>query len=67
MVFETPDANGSKFMQFLLTAYTVSYHLRHGWHGHLQDGRFKAKLDEGNDVLLDKRRFRCGKWFSAVC
>ncbi|MFU8780278.1 MAG: transposase, partial [Kiritimatiellia bacterium] len=29
LVFETPDANCSKFMQSLSTAYTVYYNLRH--------------------------------------
>lgn len=42
LVVETPEANCSKFMQSLSTAYTVYYNLRHGRHGHLLDGRFKA-------------------------
>jgi len=49
LVFETPEANCSKFMQSLSTAYTVYYNLRHGRHGHLLDGRYKAKLVEGDD------------------
>ena len=49
LVFETPEANCSKFMQSLSTAYTVYYNLRHRRHGHLLDGRFKAKLVEGDD------------------
>ena len=52
LVFETPEANCSKFMQSLSTAYTVYYNLRHGRHGHLLDGRYKAKLVEGDDYLL---------------
>ncbi len=48
LVFETPEANCSKFMQSLSTAYTVYYNLRHGRHGHLLDGRYKAKLVEGD-------------------
>jgi len=51
LVFETPEANCSKFMQSLSTAYTVYYNLRHDRHGHLFDGRFKAKLVEGDDYL----------------
>jgi REP element-mobilizing transposase RayT len=35
LVFETPSANCSAFMQSLCTAYTVYFNLRHGRHGHL--------------------------------
>ena len=48
LVFETPTANCSAFMQSLLTAYTVYYNIRHQRHGHLFDGRYKAKLVEGD-------------------
>jgi len=57
LVFETPQANCSKFMQSLLTAYTVYYNLRHRRHGHLLDGRFKAKLVEGDEYLLALSRY----------
>ncbi len=57
LVFETPEANCSKFMQSLLTAYTVYYNLRHRRHGHLLDGRFKAKLVAGDDYLLALSRY----------
>jgi REP element-mobilizing transposase RayT len=57
LVFETPEANCSKFMHALLTSYTVYYNLRHGRHGHLLDGRFKAKLVEGDDYLLALSRY----------
>lgn len=57
LVFETPEANCSKFMQSLSTAYTVYYNLRHGRHGHLLDGRFKAKLVDGDDYLLTLSRY----------
>ena len=57
LVFETPEANCSKFMQSLSTAYTVYYNLRHGRHGHLLDGRYKAKLVEGDDYLLALSRY----------
>jgi REP element-mobilizing transposase RayT len=57
LVFETPEANCSKFMQSLSTAYTVYYNLRHGRHGHLLDGRHKAKLVEGDDFLLALSRY----------
>ena len=57
LVFETPEANCSEFMQSVLTAYTVYYNLRHGRHGHVFDGRFKAKLVEGDAYLLALTRY----------
>ena len=57
LVFETPEGNCSKFMQSLSTAYTVYYNLRHGRHGHLLDGRYKAKLVEGDEYLLALSRY----------
>ena len=57
LVFETPDANCSKFMQALSTAYTVYFNLRHGRHGHLLDGRFKGKLVDGDQYLLALSRY----------
>jgi putative transposase len=68
LVFETPSANCSQFMQSLSTAYTVYYNLRHGRHGHLLDGRYKAKVVEGDDYLLALSRYvhlnpvQVGKW-----
>ncbi len=57
LVCETPEGNLSKFMQSLLTAYTVYYNLRHGRHGHLLDGRYKTKLVEGDEYLLSLTRY----------
>ncbi len=57
LVFETPQANCSAFMQSLSTAYSVYYNLRHDRHGHLFDGRFKAKLVEGDAYLLALSRY----------
>lgn len=57
LVFETPGGNCAKFMQSLATAYTVYYNLRHRRHGHLLDGRYKAKLVEGDEYLLALSRY----------
>jgi len=57
LVFETPEGNCAKFMQSLSTAYTVYYNLRHRRHGHLLDGRYKAKLVEGEEYLLALTRY----------
>ena len=57
LVFETPAGNCSKFMQALTTAYTVYYNLRHGRHGHLLEGRYKARLVSGDEYLLKLSRY----------
>lgn len=44
-------------MQSLSTAYTVYSNLRHRRHGHLLDGRYKAKVVEGDDYLLALSRY----------
>jgi len=49
LVLETPAGNLSRFMQSLSTAYTVYFNQRHRRHGHLLDGRYKAKLVSGDD------------------
>lgn len=43
-------------MQSLSTAYTVYYNLRHQRHGHLFDGRYKAKVVEGDPSSPRLRR-----------
>ena len=68
LVLETPEGNLSRFMQKLITAYTVYYNRRHRRHGHLMDGRFKAKLVEGDEYLLKLSRYvhlnpvQVGRW-----
>ncbi len=57
LVVETPRGNCSAFMQSLLTSYTVYFNLRHKRHGHLFDGRFKARLVEGDAYLLGLSRY----------
>ncbi|NQU40001.1 MAG: transposase, partial [Lentisphaerae bacterium] len=57
LVVETPQANCSAFMQSLLTSYTVYFNLRHSRHGHLFDGRYKAKLVQGDAYLLGVSRY----------
>ena len=57
LVFETPEGNISRFMHSMTTAYTVYYNLRHKRHGHLFDGRFKAKLVDGDNYLFALSRY----------
>lgn len=57
LVLETPDTNLSRFMQSLETGYTVYYNLRHRTVGHLFQGRYGAKLIEGDEYLLKLSRY----------
>jgi len=57
LVLETPEGNLGRFMQSLATAYTVYFNLRHSRHGHLLDGRYKAKLVDGDEYLLGLSRY----------
>ncbi|MCG2679943.1 MAG: transposase [Kiritimatiellae bacterium] len=57
LVVETPSANLRKFMQSLETGYTVYYNLRHDTCGHLFQGRYRAKLVEGDEYLLKLSRY----------
>jgi len=57
LVVETPLANLHKFMQSLETGYTVYYNLRHDNCGHLFQGRYAAKLVEGDEYLFKLSRY----------
>lgn len=57
LVLETPGANLGRFMQSVLTGYTVCYNLRHRCHGHLTQGRYGARLVKGDNYLLKLSRY----------
>jgi REP element-mobilizing transposase RayT len=57
LVVETPRANLGRFMQSILTSYTVCYNLRHRCHGHLTQGRYGARLVSGDEYLLKLSRY----------
>ena len=57
VVLETPRANLGRFMHSLLTGYTVYFNLRHQRHGHLTQGRYGAKLVQGDTYLLKLGRY----------
>lgn len=42
LLLETPEPNLSRGMHWLQTTYTVRHNKRHGLHGHLFQGRYKA-------------------------
>jgi REP element-mobilizing transposase RayT len=54
---ETPRGNLSQAMQWLNTAYTVSFNRRHGRSGHLFQGRYKAAVVEKESHLLELTRY----------
>ena len=57
LVVETPKGNLSRFMQALLTGYTVYFNLRHRRHGHVTQGRYGARLVDGDAYLLKLSRY----------
>lgn len=57
LVCETPQGNISRFMQSLITGYTVYFNLKNKHCGHLFQGRFGAKLVEGDSYLLSLTRY----------
>lgn len=57
LVVETPLANVSPFMQSLQTSYHLYYNQRHRRTGQVSQGRFKAKLVEGDQYLLRLTRY----------
>jgi putative transposase len=57
LLLETPRGNLSAFMGQLLTAYTVFFNRRHQRVGHLLQGRFQARVVEGDDYLLKLSRY----------
>jgi len=57
LVLETPRGNLGQFMQGVLTGYGVYYNLRHRSHGHVTQGRYGARLVDGNEYLLKLSRY----------
>lgn len=57
LVIETPSGNLSRFMQSLETGYTVYYNLRHRTVGHVLQGRYGAKVVDGDEYLLKLSRY----------
>ena len=57
LVLETPQANLSRFMHRLLTAYTVHFNRTHNESGHLMQGRFGATVVEEDEYILKLSRY----------
>ena len=57
LVVETPRANLGSFMQGVLTGYGVHFNRVHRRHGHVTQGRYGAKVVEGDEYLLKLSRY----------
>jgi hypothetical protein len=57
LLLETPRANLSRTMHWLLVSYTVWHNRRHHRSGHLFQGRFHAGLLEADDAALDVSKY----------
>src|SRR5438874_9110239 len=57
LLARTPKANLSRWMHWLIGAYSVSFNRRHRKSGHLFQGRYKSFLVEGGNYLLELSRY----------
>jgi REP element-mobilizing transposase RayT len=57
LLVETPEANLSRAMQWLLVSYSVWFNRRHDRVGHLFQGRFKAIIVEDNAGWQEVARY----------
>jgi REP element-mobilizing transposase RayT len=57
LLVELTDENLSDGMQWLLGRYAQDFNWRHGFDGHLFQGRFKSELVESNWHLLEVSRY----------
>ena len=57
LVCETPRGNISAFMRALGTGYNLYYNKRHRKTGYVTQGRFRAKVVEGDEYLLKLTRY----------
>ena len=57
LILETPQANLSRAMQWLNVSYAAYYNRRHGYAGHLFQGRYKAIVVEADEYLESLSRY----------
>jgi REP element-mobilizing transposase RayT len=57
LLVQTPKANLSRWMHWLLVSQTVWFNKRHQVVGHLFQGRFKSLLVESGEYLLELSRY----------
>ena len=53
---KTEQANLSRFMQSLLTGFTIAWNRARGSSGHVFQGRFKSQLVEGEGYHAERTR-----------
>ena len=57
LVLDVPDGTLSRGMQLLSGRYAQAYNLRHGWVGHLFQGRFFSERVESDEYSLELGRY----------
>jgi REP element-mobilizing transposase RayT len=57
LAIETPDANLSQAMHFINTTYSQSFNRRHGYTGHLYEGRFRSRVVQRESYLRRACRY----------
>jgi len=57
LILETQQANLSRAMQWLNVSYAAFYNRRHGYAGHLFQGRYKAIVVEADEYLESLSRY----------
>ena len=57
LILETPQANLSRAMQWLNVSYAAYYNRRHGYAGHLFQGRYNAIVVEADEYLESLSRY----------
>jgi putative transposase len=57
LVMDVPDETLSRGMQLLSGRYAQAYNLRHGWVGHLFQGRFHSEIVETDEYSLEVGRY----------
>src|SRR4051794_7860468 len=66
LVVQTPVPNLSEGMQRLQSRYAQWFNRRHGFAGHLFDGRFRSALLDGIELLLPAKRAAQRVWGSLL-
>lgn len=57
LILETPQPNLSRAMQWLNVSYAAYYNRRHGYMGHVFQGRYKAIVVEADEYLESLSRY----------
>jgi REP element-mobilizing transposase RayT len=57
LLVETPEPNLSRAMQWINVSYATYFNRKHGRHGHLFQGRFKAILIDADEYLKHLSRY----------